>query len=173
MQSLKNVQTWAQVFKVFTIIAIVFLSIGIVAGLISFISITNQGIFEEINNLLIENGDEAITHLTAPNLLISIISMLASLVVEILTLKYINKELADGTPFTYDGSKQLFWLAIIGLILPAVASAISGIIVLSYGITFAEVEETITGVSFGYAIGLIILSQIFKYGAELREKKSD
>lgn len=173
MQSLKNVQTWAKVFKVFTIIAIVFLSIGIVAGIVSFISITNQSIFEEINKLLIENGEDAITSLTAPNLLISVISMVSMLVVEILTLKYINKELADGTPFTYDGAKQLFHLAIIGLVLPVVASLISTVVVLSYGIAFADVEENLNGVSLGYAIGLIVLSQVFKYGAEVREKKCE
>ena len=170
MQSLKNVQTWAKVFKVLTIIAIVFLSIGIVSSIICFFALSNQELMAEVNKMLIENfKEQEIALVDQQSMLIAFFQMCGGLAIAILTLIYLNKELKDETPFTHSGAKNLFWLGILSLIIPAFVCIVTGIVEMCYG---TELNDVATfAPDFGFAICLIVLSQIFKYGADMRDKR--
>ncbi len=81
---------------------------------------------------------------------------------------YFKHELSDGTPFTFAGAKELHRLGII-----AIAVSIGSIVLAS--IVHAIMAHAMTGVgemnldstpSIGIGITFIIMSVIFKYGAE-------
>ena len=85
---------------------------------------------------------------------------------------YFSNELEVGTPFTYDGAKELLRLGLIGLILPLCVSAISSI---AFTVTklfwpILEPDALIESPSIGIALIVIIISFILKYGADLEEK---
>lgn len=169
MKSLKIVQNWAKVIKVLLIIAIVILSIALVGGLITFIALHNAEFFDSINGFLIESESEPLSVAIVPELLIGLISIVFSLVLCILALKYLNKEIQDGTPFNHGSAKQLFWLGIISLCSIFIFQLVAGIVVLAYGLKIEDVSVSISGFSVACSIGVILLSQIFKYGADIKK----
>ncbi len=103
-------------------------------------------------------------------------NVIISAVLTFLTVKYINHELKDGTPFTFDGAKELFRLGVISIILLFIAFISSSVAADSWvGIGLAEVfdaaksSNVISSIAEG--IAMIILAFIFKYGAQLRADK--
>ena len=85
---------------------------------------------------------------------------------------YFKNELADGTPFTFNGAKQMLRLGIVSIVAFLVAQIIVG------GVESIIIEYTKlklnTDISIGDSVStgviFIVVSQILKYGAELSEK---
>lgn len=87
--------------------------------------------------------------------------------------RYFKHELEAGTPFTFEGAKELMRLGICTICIPITTAVISGII---YGIMssfFSGVNELHLGnsVSIGLGIMFIITSLICRHGAEISQKK--
>lgn len=82
---------------------------------------------------------------------------------------YLSKELKDGSPFTERGEKQIRHLGVKVIVLNAVASIICGVICSCYHT--AAPENIVNVVTIVLGVTLIILSLVFRYGAEL-EKSS-
>ncbi len=80
---------------------------------------------------------------------------------------YLSKELKDGTPFTKRGEKQIRHLGVKVIVLNTVASIICGVICSCYNV--ARPENIINVVTIVLGITLIILSLVFRYGAELEK----
>lgn len=85
-----------------------------------------------------------------------------------------KRELADGTPFTFAGAKEMQRLGILTLCLPIGTQIVAEIV-------HAVMEQTMQGVapmqldnggSVALGIMFIVLSLICRYGAELREEKA-
>lgn len=81
---------------------------------------------------------------------------------------YFNRELEDGTPFTEGGSKLLKKLGIKMIVVPIVALVIAEVICVCYGVDMPDTWGNEIPVSFG--LMLILISMIFRYGAELEKK---
>ena len=86
---------------------------------------------------------------------------------------YFKRELADGTPFTFAGAKELQRLGILTICLPIGTQIVAEIV-------HAMMEQTMQGVaplqlnndgSVTLGIMFIVLSLIGRYGAELHEEK--
>ena len=93
-----------------------------------------------------------------------------------LAYRYFENVEKAGTPFTYDGSKEVFRLGLASLIIAVATSVAAGIV--SFVImllTSPEAFEPNIGIEFSLTTGLffMFLSMIFKYGAELQEAKSE
>ena len=88
---------------------------------------------------------------------------------------YFSHELEAGTPFTYEGSKEIFRLGIISIVVPFAVSVLLGIV---YGI-FQVISgdsnsvDFSTSTSIGTGLVFIFASVIFKYGAELEQKNKE
>ena len=85
-----------------------------------------------------------------------------------------GRELADGTPFTFAGAKEMQRLGILTLCLPIGTQIVAEIV-------HAVMEQTMQGVaplhldndgSVTLGIMFIVMSLICRYGAELREEKA-
>lgn len=101
-------------------------------------------------------------------LIAAAIQLTADAVLFALAQSYLKAEQADGTPFTEQGASRLKALGIRCIWIPIVAIVIAEVIAVSQGLSDAgEIgnhSEVITG------IVLILVSMIFRYGAELEQK---
>ena len=90
-----------------------------------------------------------------------------------LAVNYFTNELDDGTPFTYSGAKELLRLGILSIAIPAATSTVIGIaFIITKHFWPALSDEIMIGepISISFGIMLIIMSLVFKHGAELEEK---
>lgn len=87
--------------------------------------------------------------------------------------KYFKNELAAGTPFTFEGAKELMKLGIKVIVLPIVAVIVADVVyqVMNYYFTDIMDMHIDDFVSVGTGLMLMFLSLICKYGAEVGEKK--
>lgn len=84
---------------------------------------------------------------------------------------YLKSEQADGTPFTEKGAERLKKLGIRFIWIPIVAIAVSEAVAVWQGVESNDIIGNSGSVITG--IVLIIVSLIFRYGAELEQKNSD
>lgn len=87
---------------------------------------------------------------------------------------YFKHELASGTPFTVEGSKEILRLGILTIAIPMGALILEKIAFGVYCEFFTVAEqfrmEDMSGVGLG--VMFIVASVIFRYGAELSARKS-
>lgn len=101
----------------------------------------------------------------------------ANAVVAYFAANYFKNEQIAGTPFTFDGAKELYRLGTLSIIISVVSDIISSIvesiIESSQQISF-HLQIDIDGL-FGFGIFMIVISYLCKYGAELNaeRKKSE
>lgn len=87
---------------------------------------------------------------------------------------YFTRELKDGTPFTFDGAKELLRLGILAICIPIGTEIIAGI---AHGI-FAAVMEGVADMDMGtygsvfIGITMILMALICKHGAEISTGKA-
>jgi len=86
------------------------------------------------------------------------------------SFKYFKHELEAGTPFTFEGAKELKKLGIRTIVIPLVTYIITAIAYAIIASTYAGVDqmEFDTEISIGLGIGYIIMALICKYGAEIQ-----
>ena len=86
-----------------------------------------------------------------------------------LAAHYFKREQADGTPFTFDGAKELLRLGILTICIPICMQIIAQIVQTILVKTLADTVPQDAEMGGAVAVGavLIVLSFICKYGAEL------
>ena len=82
--------------------------------------------------------------------------------------RYFQEERADGTPFTSSGADRMRKLGIHTIVLPIVACCISA--VLEGVFDLPHTGDWDNGICVVLGIGMILVSLIFRYGAELEAK---
>ncbi len=176
-KTLSTIQTVAKVGKILSMIAYV----GSLAGAISCtvglacigvpgsVRVGGVTIYSMIDNL----GDVSLpTCYTA--LVMGLIICVGACVVARLAHTYFTHELAVGTPFTAEGSRELFKLGICTIAIPMgtiIAAEIFNAIAMQ---GFAEVVEINVDGTFPVVLGVafIVASLFCKYGAELKNESS-
>ncbi len=95
---------------------------------------------------------------------------------------YFKFELGEGTPFTHRGANKLFTIGILGIAIPVGTAIVSSIIIstaLNLAIhAFPEAVEYLGGAQFSISFGAnltlgisaLLLSFVFRYGADLEKK---
>lgn len=89
--------------------------------------------------------------------------------------RYLKNELAAGTPFTFDGAKELLRLGILAICIPIGTSILAAI---AYGI-FKAVAKDAADPDFEYSTSIIlgvmmtVGSLLCKHGAEVSEKPAE
>lgn len=86
---------------------------------------------------------------------------------------YFKHELAAGTPFTFDGAKEMFRLGICAICIPIGTMIIADIAYTTMNHYFTDVADLHIDdyASAGLGIAFILVSFICKYGAELQKDK--
>lgn len=83
----------------------------------------------------------------------------------------LKKELADGTPFTQSGADQILRLGIRTIVLPLVAEILRAVFYEVFDVAQALRTDSGNLPSLIMGIVLILVSLIFRYGAELEGRK--
>ena len=161
MNSLITVQKWMKAAKIITVIILVACIVGIVFALYAGLTGATFGLID-----LVIAGGEGIS-LNGTQISVAVLCAAAelavSVVIAILILGYLKKEKAAGTPFTFEGARNIRKIGILALVLPIVVQFICSLIESSYSIT----SEVGFDVNITLALFLLFLSALFNHGAEL------
>ena len=174
-KSLKTLQTISKIGKIISDIIFVCSIIGAVACIIAVSALaSSQNIILEDQSMvdLIESmGINFVTVIFS--CVISIFACIGSAVVAKFASNYFANELEDGTPFTYAGSKELLRLGILATAIPLAISVLTSLIFTITKLFWPMLSEDAIAnesVSIVFGLMLIVMSIVFKHGAEIVEK---
>ena len=170
-KSLSVIQT---VFKVLRIICKVALILCIVGGVGCGIGLICALFIPFIPNEIIALFSDEI-HIGIGDIIIPCLSGLAVCVSEAVLFyfseRYFKNELEAGTPFTYEGSKEIFRLGVLCIAIPfGVSFFVGALQLIGKGLNGTEIS---TSFSIGRGLVLMLASAIFKYGAEISQGDTD
>lgn len=177
--SLKTIQKLNKVGKVLSKIVFICCLVGAIGCIIGIVSAALMGA-----DAVLKIGGVSVYSLIEKEAEMSIAAMYAAMfvgmamcfaeaVVSRTAERYFSNELAAGTPFTFEGAKEMLRLGIIVIAVPLGTTIVCAI---GVGIVSALVEgvdkiELGNDVSVTLGIMFIVMSVIFRYGAELRSGK--
>lgn len=171
---MKSLTTIQKTFRVFQILSKVFMILSFVAAGLALLGVTCAQVWR--NGGTVVGADfEAMLSLTNTADLDQMIAELLSDTVYALTdgvlflfaFLYFRLEQTDGTPFTQNGAKRIRNLGIKSIVLPIVAAIISAVIYGCFSLTRSADWNNAGFILLG--IMLILVSLVFRYGAELEE----
>ena len=180
-KTLKTIQTIMKVGKVLATIVFVCCIIGAVGCALGIVGLSMTPLIGITPETLAELLDEESLEIFADGYLgkayfgciVGIISCVAEAVLAHLAINYFKKELEVGTPFTFEGAKELFRLGVINLCVMLGLSVVEGMIFGIMWVFFPNITEPKTSVSLGTGLWMMMLSVFFKYGAEISAQKSE
>lgn len=168
----KIAQISAIVCKVLKIITLVggicaLVAIPIVIATREFLA-PDSSVYEILSSFVeLEESEWEQLHTSAiPAMIAGAVSCFAQTYLFAIASNYLNKELSDGTPFTFDGAVILRKVAIRSIIVLLASNIVCGIILAIF-----KLEEGIAvGIDGSLMVGALLLamSYVFEYGAELR-----
>ena len=172
MKSLQTIQKTFRVFQILAKIAFVFSIVGAsvcAAGALCAVTWDSGGtvfsLFGEPVPMFA--GGEGLNQILAV-LLSNLIYTATDAVLLAFAGRYFKTEQAEGTPFTENGANSIRKLGIRCIWMPIVAVVIASVITACLGAEGGDVSNLPSVVT---GIVLILASLIFRYGAELEEKR--
>lgn len=172
-KSLKTVQTVCKVCKVLAEIAFVLLVVGAVlvlacgifigAGKMDALMSSGALVLDE----MLQQSGVTQEYVTAVLVCMTIIIAAEAVVAKFINV-YFKHELKAGTPFTFEGAKEMLRLGIITIAVPVGASLVATIV---FGIMAAGSgldSEFNFEISLGLGLMFLALSPLLKHGTELR-----
>ena len=178
MNTLKTIQTLSKIGRILSKIVYICCVVGFCVCIVGIISLGLGGEVFKMGGVTIHSIIESHSHMSMPALYtamaVGIVLCAAEAVLSKFAEIYFKNELADGTPFTRRGAKELMRLGILTISIP-----LGMVIVCSIGVAIADnFFPEIGKLSYdGYAsvgVGvMMILSSLFcRYGAEVCDGKA-
>lgn len=178
MKTLQTIQKLSKIGKVISTIVFIASIIGVVgciAGIIALACIP-----EETFSLrgvtvhgIVEKSDDISIGTCYTMMTIAIIMCAGEAVLAKIAELYFRDELADGTPFTFDGAHKLMRLGICDICIPLGTTIAANIAyeIMKYSLQDVAEMNIDSAVSVGMGIMFILISLLCKYGAELTQSK--
>lgn len=171
-KTLKTIQVLAKIGRVLSLIVFIACIVGAsgcVLGLITFI----LGVGEiTIDGVTLKSILEIEAGISQETLYIVMIGAVFACASEAVVAKfaeiYFKNEIAKGTPFTFEGQKELFRLGIISIAVPLGCDIVVGIIqgILLVIFTSATQTEISVTATIGYGVAFLITSLLIRYSLE-------
>ena len=170
MKSLDTVQKIAKVIHIICQVLFVCAIVGAAGALIGALALFMLPILgERVVELIVSEVNVETAVQLAVGLIAESIFLCGQIVAMGYVLRYLKNELADGTPFTARGAGELLKVGIISLAVPAGALAVSAIVV-----AIGNAQDVISNnYDMLGGIIMILMSFVFRYGAELEEKNNN
>lgn len=178
-KSLQTIQTLNKIGKVLSKIVFICCLVGAIGCIIGIASVGLLGVDEvlkidgvSIHGLIEKKAEMSIATLYV-TMFVGMAMCIAEVVVSRTAHRYFSNEVEEGTPFTFAGADELLHLGIIVITVPlgtTIACAI-GVGIVSALIEGVDKVELGNGVSLTLGIMFIVMSVIFRYGAELKSGK--
>lgn len=177
-KTLNTIQIFAKIGKILSNIAFVFCIIGAAGCAIGLVCYkTFEGMMLggiKISGVIADFGDIPMSDGTVyTSMIVGLICCVGGIVLTSRYLSYFKHELVAGTPFTFEGAKEMFRLGLYGVFVPIITITVSDIAYAIMDIYFDNIGNLEMGdfVSVGTGIVFLGVSFLCKYGAELSEKK--
>ena len=177
-KTLKTVQTVMKIGKILSTIVFVCCIIGAVAcalGIFALFAASMLNIALDGEALFTLFDGKGIMGIETAyfNCIVAIIACVAEAILAHLAIKYFKNELEAGTPFTFEGAKELFRLGVVNLCVTLGISLAQGIIFGIMWVFFPDISEPDTTISITTGLWMMILSVFFKHGAEISQPKEE
>lgn len=169
MTALEKLQKIFHVFRVLAKAAMIlcFVAAGLAVAALVCLLIWKNGTALYLDGRFVAVSGVAEVHAGICALLSAAVMTLTDGVLFLFAWQYLKAEEAAGTPFTVSGADTVKKLGIRIIVLPLVAVIISGVIYGCFGLT-PDVDISSGGCVITGGV-LILVSLIFRYGAELEE----
>ncbi|MBO5525509.1 MAG: hypothetical protein J5993_02035 [Clostridia bacterium] len=177
-KSLKTIQTVFKVVKVISIIVLICSIIGAVGCAIGIVTLSSLGSLaidgKTLEELIVERSGENMGTMIA-NMTEGVILCAAEAVLAAFAKKYCVAELNAGTPFTFEGAKQLRDLSLLVIFVSLGAAVVAAIAYAVVSLLYSDVGQTDfeVAINLGTGLMLLFLSVVFKHGAEVAEKNKE
>ena len=175
MKSLVTVQKIFRVFQIITKVAMIlsFVWAGFAAaGLLLTATCHNSSM---IMDRIMESipGDELAGsyYQIIGVLMADLVLAITDAILFLMAYRYFTQEQADGTPFTYTGAEQIKKLGIRTIVYPLVAIVLAATFYAVFGVSESAMNDLGNLTSVMAGIVMILVSFVFRYGAELEEHK--
>lgn len=173
-KNLTTIQVLAKIGKIISEVMFIVSLVGVIVCLVYFSSVfavEELGIEGTKIMGMVIKGSEHSMELTGYACIYGLIVCAMQAILCRYSYRYFKNELAAGTPFTYEGAKELMRLGILTIVLPYVVLIVHEVAAAILPEAQEIVADDMTEIGFG--IMFIVCSVIFKYGAELEaERKS-
>jgi len=178
-KTLDTIQTLSKIGRVLSKIVFIFSLIGAIgcaAGILSvrFLPESIQLGKTTIKGL-VELTDELTPAVAYAAMLTAGIICVGEAILAKIAERYFRREIADGTPFTFDGAKALMRLGVCAIVIPIAAKIAAEIaaeiaaVVLEHALDGADTFEVGDPVSVGLGVMMIVASLLCRHGAELTQ----
>ncbi len=176
MSNTKTIQRIIKIFRVFSIVCIVFCAVGIAYSITALaITLIHHFLPAAAENRVFSAIAEYVGHGEFEHSLAFLLSCLISFIGDGYLHRafhhYLDHELEEGTPFTTEGARLIFISGIKTIIIAPIVMIINRLIHLALGVTFTEIFTLSPNIEFGLA--LILLSKVFLAGCELIQKHKE
>lgn len=181
-KTLKTIQKISNIARIFSKVFFILFTVSAILCLAAYISVilgfdTVVAHFGDIHiNGFIDNAENLTKGAIMAKLSSGFIITVADAVLCRLSQKYFENELIVGTPFTFEGSREMKRLGIFAIVLPLgsyiLAETVSTVIgnltntVYEFKYNFDNIGSITVGIM------LIVMALVFKYGAEVKENKN-
>ena len=174
-KTLKTIQTLCKVGRILSKITFIICIVGAalcVAGIIS-LALIPEGIKFDGLTILVEKHVGVSVNTCYAAMAAGIPLCAGGAVLAKFEELYFKRELASGTPFTFDGAKELIRLGVLTIAIPAVAALVAAIIFGVMRAVLPDVDEIKYNIHLylGMGIGYIFAGLLCRYGTELFAKK--
>ncbi len=175
-KSLHTIQTLARLGRIFSQIIFVCCIVGAVgccAGLVALLGINSLTLGGRDLTAMIIMGSNTGMETLVFACIAGLIACVAECVLSKFANIYFKHELAAGTPFTMEGSKEILRLGILTIAIPLGTLILQGIVYAIFEVFYPGTQQINMEdmASVGMGIMFILASVIFQYGAELGENK--
>lgn len=179
MNTLKTLKTLAKIGKILSTVVFVLCIVGgclCVAGIISLLVIPEGFTIGSVTiaALIFEKAGWSMTTCYAAAA-IGIVLCAGEAVIAKFAERYFKNELSAGTPFTFDGAKELMRLGILAMSISVGTAIIAGIIYWIFRFAAKDMNELDFDLGGSVIIGvmLVVGSLLCRHGAEVSEKTEE
>lgn len=172
MNTLKTIQILSKIGRIISKIINICCVVGFCGCIVGIVSLALGGEVFKLGDVTVYSIIENHSHMSMPTLYtamaVGIVFCAAGIALSKFAEHYFRNELADGTPFTVRGAKELMRLGILTITIPLGAAIVCSIGVGIAGNFFPEIEElSYDGfTSVGLGVMMIVSSLLCRFGAE-------
>lgn len=178
MKTLKTIQILSKIGKILSKIIYICCIVGFAGCILGTIGMIIGGQAVKSDGMTLQSILKTEANVTEGTvwsaIVVGIILSVGEFFLARMAYKYFENELKIGTPFSKDGAKELLrlgisaiWISLVALILAQISQEIFAHFMEAEKLDLDGFESVTLGVMF------IIMSLIFKHGAELSEEKSE
>ncbi len=178
MKTLKTIQTLSKIGKILSKLVFIFCIVGFCGCIVGILSMALGAPALKIGGVTLKSILNAGAEVTAGTAYAAMAAGMILCAGEAVLAKfaehYFGRELADGTPFSLGGAKEMMRLGIMTICIPVGAQLVAEIV-------HAVIKQTMQGVaplrldnagSVALGVMLLVMSLVCRYGAERQEERS-